>query len=38
MDRLDTGVVLCQLAEEIQERMILASNDKVPKELSAFDL
>ncbi|XP_057194581.1 growth arrest-specific protein 2 isoform X2 [Triplophysa rosa] len=28
MDRLDTGVVLCQLAEEIQERMILASSGK----------
>lgn len=29
MDRLDTGVVLCQLAEEIQERMILTTNGKV---------
>nr|XP_055059844.1 growth arrest-specific protein 2 [Misgurnus anguillicaudatus]XP_055059849.1 growth arrest-specific protein 2 [Misgurnus anguillicaudatus]XP_055059855.1 growth arrest-specific protein 2 [Misgurnus anguillicaudatus]XP_055059859.1 growth arrest-specific protein 2 [Misgurnus anguillicaudatus] len=30
MDRLDTGVVLCQLAEEIQEKMILTSNDDKP--------
>ncbi|XP_076877497.1 growth arrest-specific protein 2 [Brachyhypopomus gauderio] len=28
MDVLQTGVVLCQLAEELQERMILASNGK----------
>lgn len=36
MDMLENGVVLCQLAEELQERMILASNDKVltPKHAS----
>lgn len=36
MDMLETGVVLCQLAEELQERMILASNGKVliPKHLT----
>ncbi|XP_062381247.1 growth arrest-specific protein 2 [Sardina pilchardus] len=28
MDRLETGVLLCQLAEELQERMILGSNGK----------
>ncbi|KAL7833618.1 hypothetical protein AOLI_G00285780 [Acnodon oligacanthus] len=28
MNMLETGVVLCQLAEELQERMILASNGK----------
>ncbi|KAK3509690.1 hypothetical protein QTP70_008435 [Hemibagrus guttatus] len=28
MDMLENGVVLCQLAEELQERMILASNGK----------
>ncbi|XP_051510667.1 growth arrest-specific protein 2-like [Myxocyprinus asiaticus] len=28
MDSLDTGVVLCQLAEELQEKMILADNGK----------
>ncbi|KAF4090987.1 hypothetical protein AMELA_G00031920 [Ameiurus melas] len=28
MDMLETGVVLCQLAEELQERMILANNGK----------
>lgn len=29
MDMLETGVVLCQLAEELQQRMILANNGKV---------
>uniref|UniRef100_A0A4W4E301 Growth arrest-specific 2b n=1 Tax=Electrophorus electricus TaxID=8005 RepID=A0A4W4E301_ELEEL len=29
MDALQTGTVLCQLAEKLQERMILASNSKV---------
>lgn len=29
MDMLENGVVLCQLAQELQERMILASNGKV---------
>lgn len=29
MDMLENGVVLCQLAEELQERMVLASNGKV---------
>lgn len=35
MEMLETGVVLCQLAEELQERMILANNGKVltPKHL-----
>ncbi|XP_017314834.1 growth arrest-specific protein 2 [Ictalurus punctatus] len=28
MEMLETGVVLCQLAEELQERMILANNGK----------
>ncbi|TSK19954.1 Growth arrest-specific protein 2 [Bagarius yarrelli] len=28
MEKLETGVVLCQLAEELQARMILASNGK----------
>lgn len=36
MDMLETGVVLCQLAKELQERMIFASNGKVltPKFIS----
>uniref|UniRef100_A0A672P3R5 Growth arrest specific 2 n=1 Tax=Sinocyclocheilus grahami TaxID=75366 RepID=A0A672P3R5_SINGR len=29
MGRLDTGVILCQLAEALQEKMILSSNGKV---------
>lgn len=35
MDRLDTGVVLCQLAEALQEKMILASYGKVPSTVNS---
>ncbi len=34
MDRLDTGVVLCQLAEALQEKMVLADNGKVRIEIN----
>lgn len=30
MDRLDNGVLLCQLARLLQDKMIQSSNGKVP--------
>uniref|UniRef100_A0A8D3BIY1 Growth arrest specific 2 n=1 Tax=Scophthalmus maximus TaxID=52904 RepID=A0A8D3BIY1_SCOMX len=37
MERLDNGVVLCQLAQLLQEKMIHGINDKVLKTLCASD-